>query len=147
MSETARILRVAAHAATYYGLQTGPRYADANGRLDLVAAIYVAATGKIPAAFRTDNELASLLIETNEPVMAAIRAVSDALGTDVPTDSETGAPCHVEHLCYWQADRQHTTGEPPTEAEIVGLLLRAACDNDTSTQTSTTFVPRQRAAA
>ncbi|MFE7547022.1 DUF6197 family protein [Streptomyces gardneri] len=150
MSETARTLRAAAHAAIHHGLQAGPHFADTDGRLDIVAAIFVGATGKTPHAFTTDNSTASLLIETNEPTMAAIYAVSDAIGTDVPTDSETGAPCHIEHLAYWQADKQHTTGQPPTDAEVVDLLLRAANAADTKAapeRPAPAFVPRQRAAA
>ncbi|MEU9998059.1 hypothetical protein [Streptomyces sp. NPDC050848] len=146
MSETTRILRAAAHAATYHGLQTGAHFADSTGRLDMVAAIYVGATGKTPHSFTNDNHTACLLIETNEPVMAAIRAVSAVLPTDIPTDAETGLYCHIEHLAYWQEDRQHTTGQPPTHTEVVGVLLRAAADND-SVETPSPLIPAQRTAA
>ncbi|MFJ7990288.1 hypothetical protein [Streptomyces sp. NPDC096351] len=154
MSETSRILRTAARAATYHGLQAGPHFVDSHGRLDLIAAIYIGATGKTPHSFATPNtptspfnNMATALIETNEPVMNAIRAVSDVLPTDKPTDSVTGLYCPIEHLWYWQTDRQHTTGQPPTDTEIVGLLLRAARENDTTVPKLLFSVPTQRAAA
>lgn len=157
MSETARILRDAAHAATHYGLQSGPRLVDTDGRIDLISAIYIGATGNTPHSFTTPNDttspfndMATALIETNEPVMAAIHAVSKALGTDIPTDSKTGLYCHIEHLWYWQIDRRPFIGEPPTEAEVVGLLLRAAHAADTPATPAHPAIkpiPRQRQAA
>lgn len=154
MSAIARTLRAAAHAATYHGLQAGPRFIDDNGRLDLVAAIYVGATGKIPASFGTDNDpadpfndLPRLRIETDETVMAAIRAVSAAIGTEPPTDAETGKPCFIEHLWYWQCDRNPDTGRPPTDIETVGLLLRAANAEYARTGALTVAIPAQRHAA
>ncbi|MFC9736138.1 hypothetical protein ACFWG5_34265 [Streptomyces hydrogenans] len=153
MSGTARTLRAAAHAANYHGLQSGPRFIDTDGRLDLVAAIYLGATGRTPHALGTSNDptnpfndLARLLIETNEDVMNAIRAVSIAIGTEPPTDSETGEPCLIEHLWYWQIDRRMDTGTPPTAAETVGLLLRAANAEYARTGTLAVALPSQRAA-
>lgn len=147
MPATARHLRASAHAATYHGLQAGRTYVDTDGRLCLVGSIYVGVTGHIPDVFGTDPKAATDLIEANPDVMAAVWAVSNAIGTDAPTDSETGAPCPIEHLWYWQLDRRIDTGKPPTPAETVGLLLRAANAEYARTGTLAVALPGQRTAA
>lgn len=123
MSSTGTILRTAAQLYAYYGRHTGPHFAHPDGRIDEIAAIYHAVTGHTPHAFTTNDDLALLLITTNQPVMEALYVLSAVLPSQ-PPDTD-GHPDHIEHIAWWAA---HGTGhdDTPTTAEINGIFLRAA---------------------
>lgn len=126
MSSTASTLRTAAELLDLLGLHTGNHFASTDGHLDISAAIYRAVTGRTPNCFLDNDDLARLLIETNEPAMDAIRALSAALPTEPPTDPDTGADDHIEHLAGWATTAPIGHTAPPTELEVLGCILRTA---------------------
>lgn len=129
MPETASILRAAAQLITDHGLHTGNQFAHPDGPLDMCAAIYLAAHGTIPAEFYTDEITSLALIEASAPAMAAIRAVSDSLESapcTTPVAPGHEVPDHLEHVANWAATTPIGRTAPPTEAEVVGRLIRVA---------------------
>jgi hypothetical protein len=131
MSETSTgtILRTAAELLDHFGLWTGPQFADnRTGRLDICAAIYRAVTGSTPNCFVTDENNASTLIENNPDAYDAIKVVSAVLPTE-PSTTDVGPyemTDYVEHVSNWAATTPVFGDRPPTTAEVIGLLLRAA---------------------
>lgn len=144
MSETGLILRTTQQIVNYFGLIAPghPHFADREGRLDIAGAAFRAVTGTTPNAFLDDPDTARLLIETNEPVMTAIRWVSAVLPTLPPHDDNTGIDDHIEHLAAWLSDTDPYLGRRPNTSDVVGVLERAADAAD-----NVTDVPRQRTAA
>ncbi|MFD7615720.1 hypothetical protein [Streptomyces sp. NPDC059802] len=143
-SSTGTILRTAAHVLNYYGLHTGKQFASVGGRLDISAAIFRAATGKTPNCFLTDEDTALLHIQMCGPAMDAIRMLSAVLPTLPPTDPDTGADDHIEHVCHWAMTPVWTgnaDNQPPTAPEVIGAILRAAQAAD-----ALTAAPHQNAA-
>ncbi|MFF1916183.1 hypothetical protein ACFVYE_32270 [Streptomyces sp. NPDC058239] len=143
-TSTGTILRTAAHVLNYYGLHTGKQFASADGRLDICAAVFRAATGKTPNCFLTDEDAALLQIQVCEPAMDAIRMLSAVLPTLPPTDLNTGADDHIEHVCHWAMTPVWTGNaddQPPSMPEVIGAVLRAAQAADALTD-----FPHQNAA-
>ncbi|MFE7111716.1 hypothetical protein ACFU98_29835 [Streptomyces sp. NPDC057575] len=137
-SSIGTILRTTAHILSYYGLHTGKQFASADGRLDICAAIFRATTGKTPNCFLTDEDTALLQIQVCEPAMDAIRMLSAVLPGLPPTDPDSGADDHIEHVCHWAVTPDN---QPPTMPEVIGAILRAAQAADTLTD-----FPHQNAA-
>lgn len=129
MPETAETLYSAAAYITLHGLHTGEQFAAPNGALDICAAAYHGAHGRIPAEFYTDEDAAITLIEASAPAMAAIRAVSDSLETE-PCTTEIApgheVPDYVEHVSTWAMTPPVGASEPPSFSEVVGRLMRVA---------------------
>nr|WSX25506.1 hypothetical protein OG690_38125 [Streptomyces tubercidicus] len=129
MSETADILRYAARIISERGLHTGPHFAHADGSLDICAAIYLAAYGKQPAEFETDEDYSTTLIELSYEARQAIKALSASLPTEPPTvESAPGyeEPSHLEHVSRWASTGQFPDEQPPTAAEVTDHLVRTA---------------------
>jgi hypothetical protein len=124
--ETVSTLLAAAVLIDHFGLHTGDHLASTNGRLSINAAIFRATTRSTPNCFLYNDDLALLLIQTNEPAMEAIRALSAALPTEPPFDPETGADDHIEHLAGWVTIAPIGHSAPPTELEVIGRILRTA---------------------
>ena len=101
--------------------------------------MFHAVTGRAPHAFLDDPAYARLLIETNEPVMTALRWISRVLPTEAP-DSGNGDDV-IEHLAGWLTQRDPFLGRRPNTSDVLGILTRAARAAD-----STATVPAQRAA-
>lgn len=145
MPETGLILRTAQQLLNHHGLIDPDHgtFTDAHGRLDIAAAVFRAVTGRTPGAFHDDPAYARLLIETNEPTMAALTWISRVLPTDAP-DSGHGDDV-IEHLAGWLAQRNpHLDHRRPGTSDVIGLLERAARAAE-----STSTIPHQttRAAA
>ncbi|MEU9703068.1 hypothetical protein [Streptomyces sp. NPDC047981] len=142
MSETGLILRTTQQIVNHFGLVDAahPHFADPQGRLDIPGAVFRAVTGKTPNAFLNDPTYARILIETNAPVMDALRWISHILPTESP-DSGTGEDI-IEHLAGWLASPDpHLGHRRPNTSDVIGLLERAARAADT-----TGTIPAQRAA-
>ncbi|MDX5526127.1 hypothetical protein PV677_36265 [Streptomyces sp. DE06-01C] len=131
-SSTGTILRTAAHILNYHGLHTGKQFATHDGRLDITAAIFRAATGKTPNCFLTDENASLLQIQVCEPAMDAIRMVSAVLPTEPSTDPAAGRDDHIEHVSNW-AGPIRPGADAPTHPEVIGVLLRAAQAADSIT--------------
>ncbi|MGW2844415.1 DUF6197 family protein [Streptomyces sp. NPDC001274] len=141
MSSTGTVLRLTADILNYFGLHTGPQFATADGRLDITAAVFRAATGKTPNCFLTDEDTSLLQIRMCEPAMDAIRMLSAILPTQPPTNPDTGLDDHIEHVTHWATTPTWPGQQPPTTSEVIGVILRAAQTADTLTDT-----PHQTAA-
>ncbi|MGW2863349.1 hypothetical protein [Streptomyces sp. NPDC001205] len=135
MSETGFILRTTQQIVNYVGFPDPghQQFADTHGHLALTAAVFRAVTGRTPNAFLNDPDTARLLIETNEPVMTAIRWISAVLPTLPPHDSATGRDDHIEHLAAWTADPDPALRRRPTTSDVISILDRAAQTADTVT--------------
>ncbi|MFB9558594.1 hypothetical protein [Streptomyces roseoviridis] len=144
MSETGLILRTTQQIVNYFGLVAPGHghFADAQGRLDITGAVFRAVTGTTPNAFLDDPDTARLLIETNTPVMTAIRWISAVLPGQPPHDDDTGIDDHIEHLAAWLDDTDPFLRRRPNTSDVIGVLGRAAQAADTITD-----IPAQRAAA
>lgn len=133
-SSTGTILRTAAQLLHEFGLHTGEQFADNDtGRLDVCAAIYRAVTGSTPNCFLTDEDMALLLIGSNPDVWDAIRMVSAVLPTPpctTPIAPGYEVPDYVEHVSNWACTTPVFGDRPPTTAEVIGVLLRAASTAD-----------------
>lgn len=128
LADTAAVINI---DGLYRGDQFGVRgHID---RLDICAIAFVVAEWRgplsIPEEFFTD-ELASIrLIESSAGAMAAIRAISDVLDSHV--DEEELAPgCfvpnYIAHVSNWARTAPVGASEPPSTAEVIGRILRAA---------------------
>lgn len=132
---TAHLLRNAAHLINRRGLWRGDQLAGPDGQLDLAAAIYVAFTGYAPTVFHHDEPASLDLIASNPDVMAAIRHLSatiDHLGGVAPGPRLD----YVEHVSQWAMTPPIGETIPPTVAEVIGRLLRAADQADNSHRTA-----------
>lgn len=136
MNGTDLILRETARIIDFRGLHIGSQFATNTGRrssleapLDICAAVYAATTGRVPDVFYTDECASLALIESSEPAMAAIRAISEALDSQ-PCETN-GQPDYIEHVSNWAATRAPFAPTPPTTSEVIGRILRAAQNLDT----------------
>ena len=136
MNSTAQTLNAVAFYIDHYGLHTGDEFADPDQlfRFDICAIAYLMAEGGAwPPVFFTD-ELASIaLIQSSEPAMAAIKAISAALDSE-PCETN-GHPDYIEHVSNWAATASPIEPKrPPTVSEVIGRVLRA---RDALTQQTT----------
>jgi hypothetical protein len=134
MPETANILRYAARILTERGLHTSHQFAAPDGSLDICAAIYIAAYGKEPLEFATDEDFSAELIQLSYDAMDAIKALSASLPTEPPTIEVAPGyeePSHLEHVSRWASDGQFPDEEPPTQAAVIEVLQRTADALDT----------------
>ncbi|MFE9461636.1 hypothetical protein [Streptomyces californicus] len=130
-------LRRAAHLINHLGLHTGEQFADRNtNAIDVAAAIYVAAEGTGPDEFYTDEATSLEIIAASADAMAAIRALSAAIGTEPPVTEITpdhDVPDYIEHVCHWAMTTPIFGTQPPATSEVIGVLLRAATAADSTT--------------
>ncbi|MFF9787100.1 DUF6197 family protein [Streptomyces nigrescens] len=129
MPDTANILRYTARIISERGLHTGPQFAHPDGSLDICAAIYLAAHGKQPDDFATDEERSTTFIECSADAMQAIQAVSASLETTPPVTEITPGhevPNHIEHVSNWASRRTAFRRRPPTTARVMYQLNVAA---------------------
>lgn len=127
MPSTDRILRRMATVINTQGLHRGEQFAQRApmDRLDISAVAYTVAEDRpAPAVFFTDEVASFDLIESSEPAMAALRAISAALDSDV--NETNGRPDYIEHVSTWAMTPPIGCTEPPSTAEVIGVLLRAA---------------------
>ncbi|THA22733.1 hypothetical protein E6R18_32830 [Streptomyces sp. A1277] len=139
---TAEALRRAADLIHTDGLHTGDQFVDqTTGAVDIAAAIYIVAEGGIPDAFYADENTSLAIIGASAPAMTAIRALSASLDTS-PCVTEVApghdVPDYIEHVSNWAATKPVWDDRPPTTAEVIGTLLRAANLAD-----ATSAVPQQ----
>lgn len=137
MSEIADILRYTARILAERGIHTGPQFAAPDGSLDICAAIYLAAYGKQPAEFETDEDYSTTVIELSYEARQAIKALSASLPTEPPTvESAPGyeEPSHLEHVSRWASTGQFPDEQPPTLTEVINHLARAADALDSTPQ-------------
>lgn len=130
MPTTAMNLHVMAAYVSLHGIHVGDQFAAADNRLDLCAIAYVVTEDlPVPAEFYTDEVASIRLIESSAPAMAAIRAISDALDTEVcETEIAPGMPVpdYIEHVSNWAATPPVFATDPPSIDEVIGRILRAA---------------------
>ena len=135
MSSTGTLLRTAVQLLNHHGHHTGKHFVGPAGQLDICAALFRAATGKLPNCFHNDEDSSLLQIQACEPVMDAIHYLSATLPTQPPNDPDTGQDDLIEHVCSWAIG---TPGRPaPTTSEVIGRLLRTAQAADTLTDLPT----------
>lgn len=130
MQDTTYTLNRAAYLLTFLGLHTGEQFAASDSdALDVCAAIYFAAEGTFPQEFVTDEVTSLALIEASAGAMQAIRALSAALDSE-PCETEIApgvtVPDYIEHVSNWAATPPIGETTPPTTAEVIGRILRAA---------------------
>jgi hypothetical protein len=119
--------------ADIHGIHTGEQFAafgTFGPLLDICAIAYMQAEGgTIPAEFYTDEVASLRLIESSAGAMAAIRALSDALDSE-PCETEIApgytVPDYIEHVFNWTATAPIGENTPPSTAEVIGRILRAA---------------------
>ncbi|MFB6665878.1 DUF6197 family protein [Streptomyces parvus] len=130
-------LRRAAHLINHLGLHTGEQFANRDtNAIDVAAAIYVAAEGTGPDEFYTDEVTSLEIIAASADTMAAIRALSAAIGTEPPVTEITpdhDVPDYIEHVCHWAMTTPIFGTRPPATSEVIGTLLRAATAADSIT--------------
>lgn len=124
MPTTAAILRRAARLITNEGLHTGEQFAGTYTGLDVCAALYIAAEDELPAEFFSDEATSIDVIEASSPAMTAIKALSDALDSDVCETS--GQPDYIEHVSNWANTPGIGEKKPPTANQVIGRLVRTA---------------------
>lgn len=143
MPSTSRNLRKMATVAATDGLHTGEQFGirGATDRFDICALAWIVAEDRpAPDVFFTDQAASMALLETSEPAMAALRALSASI-TDYEVPDTNGRPDVIEHVFNWTATPGIGQTSPPTLNEIVGRLIRA------SETAALTDFPRQRPAA
>jgi hypothetical protein len=128
-----------AHIITTHGLHRGPHFAASDSdAVDVCAAAFMASEGTCPTEFSTDEDASIAIISASAPAMAAIRAISDALDSDV-NDTEIApgyyVPDYIEHVTQWVQRPGIGCTEPPTTSEVIGRILRAR--NNLAIQTPT----------
>ena len=130
MHDTAYTLERAAYILTLFGLHTGDQFAATDSHaLDVCAAVYMAAEGTCPPEFTTNEAESLAIIGASAPAMAAIRAISNALDTEVcETEIAPGVtvPDYIEHVSNWAATPPVFATQPPSIDEVIGRILRAA---------------------
>jgi hypothetical protein len=130
MHGTADVLQQMAHIASLRGIHTGNQFAerDSTGiltRHDICALAWVVAEQDVaPRAFFTDDEASIAIIKASPRAMAAIKAISDVLDTDV--NDTAGQPDYIEHVSVWTMTPPLGADQPPTTSEVIGRILRAA---------------------
>jgi hypothetical protein len=145
MRATRNVLEDMAAVINIDGLYRGEQFGQRGDidRLDICAHAFVAAEWRgplsIPVEFFTD-ELASIrLIEASAGAMAAIRAISEALESHVDEEELTPGlfvPNYIAHVSNWVRTASPVQPKrPPTTAEVIGRILRAA--NTLAIQTPT----------
>lgn len=140
MRSSAHILRLTAHLIVHRGLHTEDQFADREtGRLDICAAAYLAAERytlpdqlQVPEVFFTDEGAARDLIESSQPAMAALRAISAAI-TNYQVPDTDGAPDVIEHVSQWTFTNPIGCTQPPSTSEVIGCILRASQQTNTAT--------------
>jgi hypothetical protein len=130
MHSTDYTLSRAAHLLNSIGLHTGDQFAAPDSdALDVCAAIYFAAENSFPKEFSLDEIASIRLIESSAGAMTAIRVLSDSLDSE-PCETEIApgvtVPDYIEHVSNWAATPAIGEKTPPTTAEVIGRLLRAA---------------------
>jgi len=132
---TEYVLLDAAFLLDEYGLHTGPQFTDpTTGALDVCAAIYLAAEHHLPNEFGTDEDTSIRIIHASARTMAAIRAVSDSLDTEVchtEIAPDVTVPDYLEHVANWAAPIGDAT--PHTTSEVIGRLFRTATQDQNVT--------------
>ncbi|WP_435245180.1 DUF6197 family protein [Streptomyces tendae] len=125
MTYTPKVLRDAADLINHQGLHTGDQFVAADGALDLVAALYQAATLILPTVFRTDANQAITCIKGSQRALTAIRAVYDTLDAAYPEVHDTDDV--IDTVSHWAAvGDAGPDQQPPTTSEVIGRLLRLA---------------------
>lgn len=130
-SSTGTVIDVATQLLNYFPLERNALINPNREALSVEAALFRAATGRIPNAFTSDPDRAELLIATNETVQDALRWISAVLPTDPPHDPETGIDNHLEHIRTWVSTEDFFTGELPEVFTVVGVMRRAKQAADT----------------
>jgi hypothetical protein len=133
MLSTYRVLRKMATVINTDGLHTGKQFAASNGysdRFDICALAYIVAEDRpAPRDFFTDESASIRLIESSAGAMQAIRALSASLDSE-PCETEIApgmtVPDYIEHVSNWAATTPIGETTPPTTAEVLGRILRAA---------------------
>ena len=132
MNNTRFVLQKMATVISTQGLHTGSQFAvhGPMDKLDICAAAFIVAEDRpAPPEFFTDEIVSIAVIEASPRAMAAIRTISDVLDSDVcETEVEPGlyVPDYIEHVSNWAATAPIGEKTPPTTAEVVGRILRAA---------------------
>jgi len=134
---THAILTHTASVIALHGLHRGEQFAQRHPvlRLDICATVYASAewiypwinpesAPETPAVFFTDEAASVDLIEASEDAMAAIRAISAELDTDVCETN--GRPDYIEHVSTWAMTPPIGCTQPPSTDEVIGRILRAA---------------------
>lgn len=134
MNHTALTLQGMAFHADTHGIHTGDQFAapgPLGPRLDICAIAYMQAEGgTVPPEFYNDEDASIRLIESSAGAMAAIRAISDALDSNV-CETEVAPGCYVpdyiDHVSNWVATASPVSPKRlPTVSEVIGRILRAA---------------------
>jgi cytochrome c5 len=135
-STTTDVLQKMALVINLNGLHCGDQFAQPGlvPRLDICALAYTVAEritpDRTPDVFFTDEDASLRIIEASASAMAAIRAISDALDSSVcETQVAPGyyVPDYIEHVSNWAATASPVAPKrPPTTAEVIGRILRAA---------------------
>lgn len=113
-------------------LHTGEHFAAHGPQdvFDICAVAYLVAEDRpAPQVFFTDEGAAMDLIESSERAMAAIKAISAVLDTDVNETLQpdgTYTPDYIEHVSTWAMTPPLGATEPPALSEVIGRILRAA---------------------
>lgn len=133
MHGTAQDLQAMATFISRYGLHTGTQFAapGPSAPMDICAVAYIVAEHwGPPAEFYTDEVASLALIQSSARAMAAIRAISNVLYSDVcETEIAPGetVPDYIEHVSNWAATASPVPPKrPPTVSEVIGRILRAA---------------------
>lgn len=134
MPTTAERLHLLAHAIDYYGLHQDDQFGRPGNGADILPALDISAFAYVvaedldplhwPTVFYTDDAAAFDLIESSEPAMDMIRAISAALDSDV--NDTDGKPDPIEHVSTWATTPGIRQTKPPTIAEVIGRIIRAA---------------------
>lgn len=134
---TVEDLQNMARFISVYGLHRGDQFAHLGPviTLDISALAYTVTEHQVPDVFFTDEGTARDLIESSEPAMACIRAISGAIANYQVPDT-AGQPDLIEHVSQWTFTPPIGEQQPPTDDEVIGCILRAA--NHLAAHTPTT---------
>jgi hypothetical protein len=136
MRPTQTVLQDMAAVINIEGLHRGEQFGVRGDidRLDICAHAFLIAEWrgplKVPGEFFDDELAAIRLIESSPGAMAAIRAISAVLDSHV--DEEELAPGfyvpnYIAHVSNWVRTASPVDPKrPPTTAEVIGRILRAA---------------------
>lgn len=127
MHGTAQTLQAMAAIIALDGLHTGEQMATLGPpiTLDISALAYAVAEDQVPDAFFTDEATSLQLIEASPRAMAVLHAISAAIDNYEVPDS-AGRPDVIEHVSQWTFTTPIGCTRPPTTAEVIGCILRAA---------------------
>lgn len=122
---TAEALNAMADHIHRHGRHIGRQLAHPDTEtLDISALAYVVTEGHIPDVFYTDETASIALIESSEPAMAAIRALSAALDSE-PCETD-GLPDYIEHVSNWALTPEIGQPTMPSALEVIARIRRAA---------------------